>query len=223
MKFVLTTMSIIISIVLLAVLIVVLNITKDPEIVTKLVYVEIETETTPTHVPPPYVPRTKNKGIWIEPTTTPVKPTAWKYVIKHEPTVEAPSPTPIKASTPTKVFISGLGSDTLAGAFIRPTHKPRPTYENPWIDTFERVGGWCYLTRTNSKTNEVREVPRRQFIYWDYHNNGVETKYKVECRPVNGRENCSSTMPPKLFNEWYNKFGLNIENQALNGRQGCTR
>ena len=206
----------------------------DPEIITKIVYVEVTStpstqtptvipQTTPTVEPTPYIEPTPykkpiNRGVWNEPKVTP-KPTSWKYAGRRH--TNKPEKTPPIRIKPTIDYTIPLG--LFDNAFVQPTKAPIPTLINNWVDTYNRVGGWCYLIRTNKKTGEVRDVPRKQIIYWDYHNNGIENKYKIECKAINGKEHCSSTMPPKLFNEWYNKFGINIENQPRAQREGCTK
>ena len=202
----------------------------DPEIITKIVYVEVTStpstqtptvipQTTPTVEPTRYK-KPKNKGVWNEPKVTP-RPTVWKYTVRRH--TNKPEPTSTPTTKKTSTFVSGKPSGIFKGAFDAPTKAPIPTLINNWVDTYNRVGGWCYLMRTNKKTGEIRNVPRNQIIHWDYYNTGIETKYRIECKAINGKEHCNSTMPPKLFNEWYNKFGINIENQPRAQREGCTK
>ena len=246
MKKYLPIITFVLSVILLIVIIVKVTNKEEPETITKIIYVEVIKEVTPTALHIQVSTPTKPKITWAYPTVTakPPEPTPWKYTVRRH--VNTVKPTP----TAKHIAQSGMSKHTLQiqqfekyieewkslnpGETVhrsvlwnqqfnpRPTKTPRPTYENPWIDTFKRFGGWCYLTRTNNKTGEVRKIPRRETVFWDYHNNGIETQYSIECNVVNGKEHCNSTMPPKMFNEWYNKFGMNIENQALKDRKGCT-
>ena len=90
-----------------------------------------------------------------------------------------------------------------------PTRTPRPTRTpDYWVETFERTEGWCYMTRTNTQTNEVKKIRRKETIYWDYDDTGYERTYQINCKLVNGKEVCESNMRPELFEKWYNRFGL---------------
>ena len=227
------------------------NSVEEPKVIIKTVYIEVTPTSNngnvpppppcgvewPCEAPPPPTP-TPTPTITITPTTT-IRPTTITII----PTVAAP--TIVATNTPTPTVQRRFGNEEFNKYVDKwkedhpneapnvallwdekynpiPTRTPRPTpTPNPWIETFKQVGGWCYLTKTNQITNEVLEVPRQQIIFWDYHNNGIETPYNVKCLPKNGVEVCNSTMTPTMFKTWYTKFGLNIENQEYRYRKGC--